>query len=136
MIDKSGEDAREAITALTQRANQRDPAAMFDLAQRYHRGHGVPQELGEALRLYGVAAYLGHAPARRMMDLWARELKLQPGRAAHGEMLRRMQADATALTRLTQIDVSSTGWKASAPGSRVWVYDDDPLLLLERLPIS
>jgi hypothetical protein len=135
MLDKTGDDARTAVTALTQRAQQRDPAAMFLLAQRYHRGQGVPQDLGEALRLYGVASYLGHAPARRMMDLWARELKLQPGRATPADMLTHMQADAAALKRLAQIDVTAPGWKVIAPLAGLWVYDDDPLRDLERLPV-
>jgi TPR repeat protein len=134
MATKSGDDARETITALAQRANQRDPVAMFELAQRYHRGQGVPQDLGEALRLYGVAGYLGHAPARRMMDLWAQELQLQPGRSTAAEMQRRTQADAQALQRLARIDVSSVGWKTAAPSAGLWIYDDDPLLDMERLP--
>ncbi len=135
MLTKSGNDARETITALTQRANQRDPVAMFELAQRYHRGQGLPQNLGEALRLYGVASYLGHAPARAMMDLWARELQLQPGRSAPDEMRRRIQADARALQRLARVDVSSAGWVTAAPSAGLWIYDDDPLLDLERLPL-
>jgi TPR repeat protein len=135
MSAKSGDDAREAITALTQRANQRDPVAMFELARRYHRGQGVPQDLGEALRLYGVASYLGHAPARRMMDLWTRELSLQPGRSTPALIQHRMQADAQALQRLARIDVSSVGWRTAAPSAGLWIYDDDPLLDLERLPV-
>lgn len=41
----------------------------WQLAQRYHRGEGVPANYTEAMRLYQQAAASGHAAARRMLEL-------------------------------------------------------------------
>lgn len=41
----------------------------FILAQRYHRGEGVPANFTEAIRLYRLAQSQGSIPARRMLEL-------------------------------------------------------------------
>jgi uncharacterized protein len=139
MLTTRGDEAREAITHLTQRAQERDVAAMFELAQRHHRGQGLPQNLGEALRLYGVASYLGHAPSRRMLDLWARELKMPAHPSSHAKMAERLHSrvsnDAVALKQLADVDVTASGWTRAAPKAALWLIDDDPLMDLERLPV-
>ena len=41
----------------------------FALAQRYHRGEGLPANFTEAIRLYRLAQSQGSIPARRMLEL-------------------------------------------------------------------
>jgi len=49
-------------------AAQSLPDALFNLGTCYGLGHGVPQDLNEALRLFKRAAAKGHAGAAAAVD--------------------------------------------------------------------
>ncbi|GAA6140368.1 tetratricopeptide repeat protein [Hydrogenophaga sp. 5NK40-0174] len=50
-------------------------AELFEQAQRYHRGDGIPANYSEALRLYQQAEAQGSSQARKMLELiYARQL--------------------------------------------------------------
>ena len=53
--------------ALLRSAEQGDVAAQFDLGDRYFNGEGVPQDHGEALRWYRLAADQGLAEAQTLI---------------------------------------------------------------------
>jgi uncharacterized protein len=60
--------ARRARVAAVQRSQGRaatgDPAAQFNLGERYHDGLGVPRDYEEALKWFLRSAEQGHAKAR------------------------------------------------------------------------
>ncbi|MCJ1962551.1 SPOR domain-containing protein [Novosphingobium mangrovi (ex Hu et al. 2023)] len=66
---KAGVDAwsagnyAEAVALWQPLAAKDDPDALFNLAQAYKLGRGVPEDLDQARRLYGRAAALGHVQA-------------------------------------------------------------------------
>jgi S1-C subfamily serine protease len=57
-------DYRQALARLRPLAEQRNAVAQFYLGIMHANGSGVPRDLGEAQRLYGLAAAQGHAPAQ------------------------------------------------------------------------
>jgi localization factor PodJL len=65
-------DERSSIDALPDSIGQalrmaavaKDPAAEYELGARYAEGRGVPQNLEEAARWFGLAADIGFAPAQ------------------------------------------------------------------------
>jgi uncharacterized protein len=101
------------------RARQDDPTAAYELAQRYHRGDGVPIDFGTALRFYRKAANLGSRAANQMLAL------IQSKPAAKGESVNAQWMQQLArnwVQRETESSASSNG----PP-----VQDDD---LLRGLP--
>ena len=79
--------------ALVRSAEQGDAAAQFDLGDRYFNGEGVPQDYGEALRWYRLAADQGHASAQASLGFMYRSGEGVP--QDYGEALRwyRLAAD-------------------------------------------
>jgi len=65
----SQRERKESIDSLRRRAQAKEPAALFALAQRYHRGDGVAADYVEALKLYRGAAQANHPPAVEMLAL-------------------------------------------------------------------
>ncbi|TYC81578.1 sel1 repeat family protein, partial [Novosphingobium sp. BW1] len=72
---KAGVDAwsagnyAEAVALWQPLATQNDPDALFNLAQAYKLGRGVPEDLDQARSLYGRAAALGHVQAADIYGL-------------------------------------------------------------------
>jgi hypothetical protein len=54
----------EAVRLNQNRAEMGDPAAQFDLGERYHDGLGVPRDYSAALKWFLQAAEREHAKAR------------------------------------------------------------------------
>ena len=79
--------------ALVRSAEQGDVAAQFDLGDRYFNGEGVPQDNGEALRWYRLAADQGLASAQASLGSMYRNGEGVP--QDNGEALRwyRLAAD-------------------------------------------
>jgi TPR repeat protein len=65
----SRRERRESLESLRARAGAREPSAQFALAQRYHRGDGVPVDYVAAIRLYRLAAEAKYPPAVEMLNL-------------------------------------------------------------------
>ncbi|KQR55663.1 hypothetical protein ASF94_04520 [Acidovorax sp. Leaf160] len=98
-------------------------AELFQQAQRFHRGMGVPSNYAEAIRLYQQAAARGSAPARRMLEL----IYSRP--AAGGGV------DIGWMQQLARFDVSQPGELLPvlpAPGPQPLLRDPSPLY--ELLP--
>ena len=58
-----------ALLELQARAEERNPEALFELAQHYHRGQDVQRDFNRAFRNYQAAAALGHQGANEMVQL-------------------------------------------------------------------
>jgi len=63
-------------------AAQSLPDALFNLGTCYGLGHGVPQDLNEALRLFKRAAAKGHAGAAAQVERLGPRLAAHSGRPA------------------------------------------------------
>jgi TPR repeat protein len=104
---------RAQLTATVLTAETGDAAALYELAQRYHRGEGVPPDYPRALRLYRAAAAQGSEPARQMLGLilshtdaagnvdpaWMRQLASTPPAISDRKALDPVQRDAVAAPR-------------------------------------
>jgi TPR repeat protein len=62
-------DEMARVSQRTAAPNTSRAEALFDQAQKLHRGQGVPANYAEAIRLYRQAAQMGHGPARAMLEL-------------------------------------------------------------------
>lgn len=91
--------------------------ATFALAQRYHRGEGMPANFTEAIRLYRLAQSQGSIPARRMLEL----VFSRP--APDGGI------DIGWMQQLTGVDVTSESPTVNPEGMQ-------PLLRREPTPLS
>ena len=58
-----------ALQALQARAEDRNPDALFELGQHYHRGQDVQRDFNRAFQNYQAAAALGHSGANEMIRL-------------------------------------------------------------------
>lgn len=114
----------EGIQLVRDQAKAGDKVAQFELAQRLHRGVGVPVQFQQALRYYRLSAAQGYAPARRMLQL----ILSKP--AADG------QIDADWMRQLSSMDVGGTRSEADAAGLVPAKLDEYPLAdLLSLKPV-
>ncbi|WP_311220879.1 MULTISPECIES: hypothetical protein [unclassified Acidovorax] len=96
---------------------------LFQQAQRFHRGDGVPSNYSEAIRLYQQASASGSAPARRMLELVY-------SRPAPGGTV-----DISWMQQLARFDVSQSGALLSVlPAPSPQPFTRDPSPLYELLP--
>ena len=121
------EVVKEQVAATTRGAEsgQADAADLFELAQRHHRGDGVPLDYAQALRLYRAAAAKGSEAARQMLGLiqsrpsengsidplWMRELAT----ATVGAVNRKQEAPAALTVAVPKNDDPLTGLTEIAP---------------------
>ncbi|ABR73774.1 sel1 repeat family protein [Actinobacillus succinogenes] len=59
----------EHLQKLRQESQAGNGQASYELATRYHKGAGVPQNFGEAIRLYRIAAQQGNEQARKILPI-------------------------------------------------------------------
>ncbi|MDG2960459.1 tetratricopeptide repeat protein [Bisgaard Taxon 10/6] len=59
----------EHFQKLRQESQAGNGQASYELATRYHKGAGVPQNFGEAIRLYRLAAQQGSDQARKILPI-------------------------------------------------------------------
>lgn len=91
---------------------------LFQQAQRFHRGEGVPSNYAEAIRLYQQASASGSAPAKRMLEL----IYSRPASAG--------VVDIGWMQQLTRFDVTQPGAllpALPAPGPQPFARDPSPL---------
>src|ERR1700693_2779545 len=62
-----GAQAQEPLEALQKRAEKGSPEAQTALGTMYRNGEGVPQDLGEAVRWFRLAAVQGYAEAENSL---------------------------------------------------------------------
>ena len=111
----SQRERKESIDSLRQGAAAGRPAAMFSLAQRYHRGDGVAVDYVAALRLYRLAAEAGSTPAAEMLRL----ILSRPGPRESGGL------DVAWMQQLAFVPLA-TDEQAKRRGVLQPVIDDDP----------
>ncbi|WP_133501731.1 tetratricopeptide repeat protein [Cognatilysobacter terrigena] len=119
---KRADDAQAATQATTAQAAKGDAPALFALAQRYHRGDGVPVDYAKALRYYRAAAAKGHAPSRRMLGL------IQSRVTADGAF------DPAWMQQLASVDVTNEVRPPASSGTPAPARLDDPLSGLAARP--
>jgi TPR repeat protein len=111
----SRRERRESIESLRARAQAREVPAEFALAQRYHRGDGVPVDYVAAIRLYRLAAEAKHPPAVEMLNLiLSRADPRRPG-----------GIDPAWMQRLAYVELA-TDERGKRRGVLQPVIDDDP----------
>ena len=91
----------------------------WQLAQRYHRGEGVPANYTEAMRLYQQAAASGHRAARRMLEL----IYSRPAPGGNVDIAWMQQ-----LSRIDPLTLQPIALAGPAP------YRHDPTPLFDLLP--
>jgi GAF domain-containing protein len=80
-----------------------DPAAQFDVGVRYWTGDQVPQDYGQAVRLFSLAAEQGNVAAQAMLSncYWAgRGVPVDPMRAYFWSFLAQAGGDETSKSRV------------------------------------
>ncbi|HEV8693038.1 MAG TPA: hypothetical protein VGQ93_02465 [Lysobacter sp.] len=116
-----------ATTTRTAESGQADADALFVLAQRYHRGDGVPLDYAQALRMYRAAAAKGSEAARQMLGL----IQSRPNTDG--------QIDPAWMRELATANVGAANRKQEAPAALTVAVpkNDDPLSgLTEIAPIK
>lgn len=120
------EIVKEHVAATTRGAEggQADADALFELAQRHHRGDGVPLDYAQALRLYRAAAAKGSEAARQMLGL------IQSRPSADGSI------DPAWMRELATANVGAVNRKQEAPALFTVAVpkNDDPLTGLTEIP--
>jgi len=119
------EVVKEHLAATTRAAEsgQGDAESLFVLAQRHHRGDGVPLDYAQALRLYRAAAAKGSEAARQMLGL------IQSRLSADG------QIDPVWMRELATANVGAANRKPEAPAALTVAVpkNDDPLTGLTEI---
>jgi len=113
------EVVKEQVASTTRAAEtgQADADALFVLAQRHHRGDGVPLDYAQALRLYRAAAAKGSEAARQMLGL----IQSRPNPDG--------QIDPVWMQELATANVGAANRKPEAPAALTVAVpkNDDPL---------
>jgi len=113
------EVVKEQVATTTRAAEtgQADADSLFVLAQRHHRGDGVPLDYAQALRLYRAAAAKGSEAARQMLGL------IQSRPSPDG------QIDPVWMQELATANVGAANRKPEAPAALTVAApkNDDPL---------
>ena len=113
------EVVKEQVASTTRAAEtgQADADALFVLAQRHHRGDGVPLDYAQALRLYRAAAAKGSEAAQQMLGL------IQSRPSPDG------QIDPVWMQELATANVGAANRKPEAPAALTVAVpkNDDPL---------
>mgnify|MGYP003608021131 FL=1 len=68
-LERREQPSGDAVARLRTLANEGDADALLALAQRYHRGDGVPRDYARAITLYQRAADAGSSRAREILGL-------------------------------------------------------------------
>lgn len=68
-LERREQPSGDAVARLRTLANEGDADALLALAQRYHRGDGVPRDYARAVTLYQRAADAGSSRAREILGL-------------------------------------------------------------------
>jgi len=91
------------LAALQKLAAAGDPAAQFDIGMRYSTGDQVPQDYGQAVRWFSLAAERGNVAAQAILGdcYWAgRGVPADPTRAYFWSLLAQAGGDETSKSRV------------------------------------
>lgn len=100
------DDSGTALHALTQSAEQGDPAAQYQLGVAYANGDGVATDYSQAAHWFAEAAHNGNADARQQLAFMTQVGLVSPSSAA---------ADPDSLYRVQVASVAN-----EADGAREW----------------